>query len=445
MRDVVDVMRDESGEYVCRLTYHDHSGVQGIGFITKQNVDGCCCFDARCLIDHDLIDHGDVADLQIIHGCGSLSRLAASLKWDRADELKESETIVRANMRASKNAGIDLKKSSFFRSLPPMVLSRAMELRGLFMSWASGMIDEDDKERLISDICLLRSLRSMERNGVRVDVERAHSLRDSCDDENEKKIYMRAMGAPDGFVTARYDQSWKKTGRIGVDSGFPVMSIPKGRTRSIFVSRWDDGRIVSFDMNAIDYRQIVSSIGGEFAELYAGADDFHKRTAEIVFGSDAPPRPVIKAASYVNFYGGSLETVAERAGICIDEARDILSKMEAPLAPVAEFRRSLGIEAINHGHVVLPSGRRIVVEPSAHEGKVLGLFAQSCSSEVFREFLVQARKALEPYAAVMCFPVHDELVVDVDAKHSEDAISSVESLGFPIRTKIGRNYEEATG
>lgn len=204
-------------------------------------------------------------------------------------------------------------------------------------------------------------------------------------------VRMERNGVPlDGRVdtTTRYDPVGGRTERIAIRRGLNTMSIPKGESRRKIRSRLGDaGRIVSLDFNAIDLRCIVSRVP-EMVPLYAGCDDFHARTHELVSGR--PPtddeRRMMKSLTYPMLYGGPFG------------ADSYSEKLRYLFTPIVEFRRRLHAE-----------------KPEEHAGATLAIFAQTLSSRAFKAALVAADiEMLGLDGQVLpIFPVHDELVLDV--------------------------------
>lgn len=254
----------------------------------------------------------------------------------------------------------------------------------------------------------------------------------------------------DGFVRPRYCVSASTTGRMGTEEGSPtVMSWPKN-DRHLLVSRFEGGKILSLDFNAIDYRNIVGAVP-ELVEVYRGCEDFHFRTAEIVLGR-APTsveRSLVKQVTYIRMYGGSLSTVVAASGISLESAQHLLARMEQSLSAVDHLRQCL---RVMDGHLIVHGqasecALAIPVEPGA---KLLPLFAQGSSSVVFKAALGGLLERLGSSVPIMT--VHDEVVIDLhpsDFGHVSGMIAALENaaslhhpVGFRVKARWGTNYGE---
>jgi hypothetical protein len=293
----------------------------------------------------------------------------------------------------------------------------------------------------------IRALHEVELAGIKVDVEFAtKSLQEaSWSPADQRALRSIIQLNRNGFVTSLFNPLGGATGRVKTEGGFNSMGIPHGL-------------IFSFDFNAIDYRCIVNAIGGDFAKLYEGAQDFHQRTTQIVFTNITPEiadtiRDAMKAMSYIHFYGGSAESVAAKTGLPIERIRWVLQKMDERLGPIREFRESLLEEAKKHAWIKLPNGYTSGATEAdgsiMHAGKILGRFAQSYSSTIFERAFVRVHEYLKTTKSHIIFPVHDELVIDMHADDVKNLVPmGVQHLmqmdGFSVKHRSGKNYGEAT-
>lgn len=230
------------------------------------------------------------------------------------------------------------------------------------------------------------------------------------------------------------------------------MSLPHGEPRECVVSRHPGGEVVVVDFNAIDFRCIVASVPG-LAGLYAGCDDFHARTTELLLGlgSVTPVRRhVVKQATYLSLYGGSEQTLSGATGLSVPKVRALLSRMATLFAPVSAFRDELHRTCVSEGRVVLPDGRDVPCSRDDHPGKVLGLYAQTYSSRVFDRAFVAAVDASVGHRTAVVFTVHDEVVIDAHPDEDDVIMTIVDEMrraagpSFAVKVKRGRNYGDAS-
>jgi DNA polymerase-1 len=285
----------------------------------------------------------------------------------------------------------------------------------------------------------------MELNGIAIDMDFISAALAESPDQASAAALRSLQGLhKDGMVTTLYNPMGGKTGRLRHEGGFNVLGIPKGPARQAIISRFAGGMITGFDFNAIDYRCIVNTIGGEVKKLYEGAEDFHERTASFVFKQITPAtRSAIKYLSYIYIYGGSEETLVEKTGWTLEQVKQVLELLDKKIAPIKEFRSKLWMEAQQTGVVVAPGGRRVHTLEGDNEGKVIGLYAQTYSSWVFEQAVIQVQKLLRGLESKLIFTVHDELVIDThpaEVAIMEDVRRVMEIDGHKVKMKKGSSY-----
>jgi hypothetical protein len=292
-------------------------------------------------------------------------------------------------------------------------------------------------------------LRQMERAGIAVNVDYVEEMLNGDTDPASSKALRSLHGlCRDGLVTTLLNPMGAKTGRIRHEGGFNTLGVPHGHARKAIVSRWPGGRIYTFDFNAIDYRCIVRAVGGQIAELYAGAPDFHERTASFIFKTVTPYRRTgIKYLSYVYIYGGSDETIVERTGWTMEQVKAATFLLDKKIGPIKEFREKLWMEGTESGFIKIPGGRDVKIEKDDSPGKVIGLFAQSYSSWVFEQAFVKVMLFLQSHQSKVIFAVHDELVIDVhpdEFELMENVLRAMQTDDNVIKMKKGPSYGEQT-
>jgi hypothetical protein len=194
------------------------------------------------------------------------------------------------------------------------------------------------------------------------------------------------------------------TGRFGVEpGGFNPMVIPREQ-RARIVPSAAERAVVVIDFRSMDLSSMVSVVPG-LAERYAGAQDLHSRTADLV----GIARDIAKKELFVHAYGGH-SSYAE------------------------QFEKHLP-------------------ELTSRKGADLARLVQTTSATAFKAGLSMALPLLVDGNIRPMFTVHDELTLDVlnealptvrhVSKAMEDGAS--ERIGVPYTTgsSVGRNYSEA--
>jgi hypothetical protein len=223
-----------------------------------------------------------------------------------------------------------------------------------------------------------------------------------------------------------------ETGRLATRPGsFPVMSWTRGAPRRCLVSSFRNGRVVSFDFNAMDARSLLSL--AEETRDWLGphaSGDVYAAIAQQSFAihpDELTPamRGLVKDSFLRLAYGSASEPLAAELGISVEQAEGLRSGFE----PI--FAR-------------LPA-----------RGTRLALLGQAASSEAFRAALVAAEELIraERLSSFALFPVHDELLMDFSpdelawtselARAMSAAATAARDL-FPYRVKVksGQSYGE---
>jgi hypothetical protein len=391
-----------------------------------EGVEGAVCTNLRMYLHH-------VKD-QFVYGLSQMTdEWSDHSSPDQTKERKETirlKSVAQYAMKQTKFSG------NVFDHMPRTFLERYAEARARALRSAAEKLQNSDLwNEYTQRWNFMRALHDVELNGICVDVRLVEAELRKTHSAPVSKFLRSIQGLQkNGFVTTLYNPLGGKTGRIKVESGFNSMGIPhEDPCRRTVISRFEKGSIWSFDFNAIDFRCIVKSVGGEIAEKYAGADDFHARTMQLVENSD---RERVKKGTYVKIYGGSAD---------IDDETD--RRLDEIFEPVAKFRDRLWNECQRHGYIDLPHGKRLPIPDGAHPGMIVGLYAQSYSSSVFEEAFEGVHLFLKDMKSKIIIPVHDEIVIDMhpdDEDKAENIVEVMQASGFKVKSKKGKNYAEAT-
>lgn len=417
------------------------------------------CFDMRRIMDLPL-SQASVVDMKTILGGGEtplLNRAREQLPGSPlVARLAELENQAAANLRAIRTAhvdvGNDFDKTMSADFFTEYLKVRADVIRHLWLDRQNSREVDEWWRRLD----FIKAVHEVELGGIRIDRDYVDSQLLKQQDPATAKSLRSMQGLyRDGYVTSLFNVAGTKTGRLRQEGGFNAMGVPHGPARNAIISRFPGGKIYSFDYNAIDYRSIVSTIGGNFAELYRSSRDFHTRTAQFIFKDvDEVRRDAMKAISYTSIYGGSESTLAERTGLSADMIKKVMEMLSEPMRPITEFRETLWGQWQIMGYIDIPGVGRYEKkeDEEMHPGKLLALYAQGYSAYVFESAFTKVHSLLREHSRGSCiiFPVHDELVVDVHPVDEEAGLpmgivremESGVAQGFVVNFKKGRSYGE---
>jgi len=162
-----------------------------------------------------------------------------------------------------------------------------------------------------------------------------------------------------------------ETGRLS-SSGPNLQNIPRKSTsgseyniKSLFISRWPDGKVASGDYSQIELRIFaVLANCRHMLSVFSAGGDIHEAVAREVFSipADEPVAENIRSdAKRVNFgvlYGESEIGLHEQHGKTIKYWRDFLRRYNELYPEVGEFRDHVVRQIIKNGYVESPFGSR---------------------------------------------------------------------------------------
>ena len=420
------------------------------------------CFDVRKLHSAGLSREQKVYDLRFLfkHD-GELSRLVQSVAIPSRDSFLDLERRFSAHTRAISEASMDINNVPLKELIPDDVRvsymkARIQAMKELWSQLSSTQIEEYEKNVLPVFMDILK----IEEAGIRIDEHHVQvQLKRSDLAAHEERFFQNLrQNVKSGFIKTKINPVGSKTWRLRVETNaFNCMGIPHGTCRESVISRFAGGSIITLDFNAIDYRCLVSATNHpRLNDDYKDARDFHARTCEMI-GEPIEMRDVVKKCTYAIIYGASIETIQQSTKLPWDVLGPIISRMRNGFLPITTFRMQLSEKAREQGWLTTPDGHRIEIDKLDHDGKIVGLYAQTYSSSMFNKALNQVigwlklRNLGAPNASAMSkviFTVHDEIVLDMhpdELQYADFLASAMEAVtGFAVKKKVGKNYEEAT-
>ncbi|MGE5345382.1 MAG: DNA polymerase, partial [Acidithiobacillales bacterium] len=278
--------------------------------------------------------------------------------------------------------------------------------------------------------------------------------------------------ARDGRIHTSYDQAVAATGRLSSNDpnlqNIPVRTEAGRSIRRAFVA--PPGRLlVTADYSQVELR-ILAHLSGDEALLAAfrRGEDIHRATAAKMFG--VPPGQVTpeqrRGAKTINFgilYGMGPFALAAQLGVSRAEAKDFITAyferfpgVRNCLDSVLRRARETGRTETIFGRVrPIPglSDRNHAVRANAERMAMNAPF-QGSAADLIKRAMIALDEALarENPAARLLLQVHDELVLECDAKDA-DAVGALAcrtmegaaSLAVPLTVDVGRgpNWAEA--
>lgn len=283
-------------------------------------------------------------------------------------------------------------------------------------------------------------------------------------------VYKNICQTSGAVIHTMFNQTLTSTGRLS--SSEPNMqNIPtrdeEGRNlRKIFISKYDDGEIISADYNQIELRLLANMAEEEsMIEAYHQGIDIHTKTASEIFGVkvDEVSKAQRRDAKAVNFgiiygisdYGLSqnIKTTRIKAKQYIDSYFERYPKIKTFMDANVEFAKE-------HSYIKSHFGRiRHIPEIVSSNAMVrkfgervaMNMPLQGTASDVIKMAMVAVSKRLEGMESHVILQIHDELIVDAPANEVEkvkrilkEEMESVCKFKVPLTVSVssGKNLYE---
>lgn len=265
-----------------------------------------------------------------------------------------------------------------------------------------------------------------------------------------------------------FEQTGTVTGRISSEKpnlqNIPLLSHLADHLRSVFIPE-NKFIFISADYSQIELRILAHlSNDDNLISSFWQKIDIHSQTAKLIFGSDSPENR--KKAKIINFsivYGSSARSIAEKLGISISEAQNLINKFFYFYPSVKKYQE----EAINKAKIYGLSenlfGRKRFLpeinyqsyrEKATAERLAVNFPIQSLASDLFKKAMIAIDNQIYTNfcgKAFMLLPIHDELIFEVSQEISEkfkviikEVMEKIYPLKVPLEVTIkeGKNLKD---
>ena len=242
-----------------------------------------------------------------------------------------------------------------------------------------------------------------------------------------------------------FNQMQTATGRLSSSEpnlqNIPVRSEEGRGLRKIFISRFTNGKLISFDYNQIELRLLANFSNDEkLINAYNSGADIHAITASQIFGVE--PAQVTdfqrRAAKAVNFgiiYGISGFGLSKNIEIPVKDAKEYINLYFTKYPGLKDYLDNLVQSATTLGYAKTLFGRRrYIPELKSNIGlqKLLGerlamnMPLQGSASDIIKLAMlnVNNRFKKENIKSKLILQIHDELVIDTYPTE-EDAVKKI--------------------
>jgi DNA polymerase I len=274
-----------------------------------------------------------------------------------------------------------------------------------------------------------------------------------------------SIDARDGRVHARFHQTGAATGRLSSSDpnlqNIPIRTEVGRQIRKAFIA--EPGHVlVSADYSQIELRILAHlSEDPRLAEAFENDRDIHTAVASEVFNTPldrvtAEQRASAKVINFGIVYGVTAYGLARRIdGLDNDSAKKLINDYKQRFEGIDRFLAKCVDEAQTHGHVTTILGRRrAITEINSTNGQTRQLgerlainsVVQGSAADLIKLAMVNLHRRIvnESLPMKMLLQIHDELVFEVPADHTDRAAGIIRqemeqamSLSVPLKVDVG--------
>ena len=248
-----------------------------------------------------------------------------------------------------------------------------------------------------------------------------------------------------GLIHTCFNQTLTTTGRLSSKEpnlqNIPVREQEGKEIRKLFVSSFENGKIVGADYSQIELRLLAHfSKCQPLIDAFLSGKDIHRITASQVFGvgEDQVTPEMRRSAKSVNFgiiYGISDYGLSEQLKISPKKAGEYIAKYFDAYPHVKEYMNSNVEFARKNGYVSTLLGRKRYIPEinssnfnlrSFGERAAMNMPLQGTAADVIKIAMIKVANRIkkEGLCSRLILQVHDELIVDT----AEDEVEEVKNI-----------------
>ena len=277
----------------------------------------------------------------------------------------------------------------------------------------------------------------------------------------------------DEYIHPLYRQAYTNTGRLSSIEpniqNMPIRTELGQVIREVFVSRFEDGCVISADYSQIELRVLAHmSKDPKMIAAFTSSVDFHTKTASEIFGveSSLVTPDMRRAAKAINFgiiYGMSSWGLSETLGVTPMEANIYINKYFSNYSKAKECLDNFINETKEKGYSLTMLNRRRYIPEIQNSNANLRSFGertamnspiQGSAADIIKIAMnkVQLRMNKENVKSLMIAQVHDELIFDVPKEEATlmkqiitEEMEKAVMLEVPliVGVGVGKNWFEA--
>lgn len=269
-----------------------------------------------------------------------------------------------------------------------------------------------------------------------------------------------------------FNQTLTATGRLSSSEpnlqNIPIRSEEGKHLRKMFVSSFENGRLISADYSQIELRLLAHfSQDPTLLNAYNENKDIHTQTASEVFDVpfDMVTSQMRRDAKAVNFgivYGISDYGLAQNINSTRKQAKEYIDKYFERYSKVKEYMNSNVQFVKDFGYITSMYGRRRIVKDIYSSSYMSRMFAervamnmplQGTASDIIKIAMNNVYRALKNggYKSKLILQVHDELIIDSPIEEVEEVskllkecMENAAQLSVPLIVDVesGKNWFE---
>lgn len=234
------------------------------------------------------------------------------------------------------------------------------------------------------------------------------------------------------FVHPLYKQALTQTGRLSSVNpniqNMPIRTEMGQVIRKAFVSRFENGKILSCDYSQIELRVLAHMADDEpMINSFNSSVDFHTNTASWLYEVDIKDvtKEMRRTAKAINFgivYGMSAWGLSESINITPFEANMYIMKYFNTHFKVREYLDNVINDAKNNGYTKTLFNRvRYIPELQSSNKNLIGFGErtamnapiQGTAADIIKKAMVKVSEKIQGMKSILIAQVHDELLFDV--------------------------------
>ncbi len=244
-------------------------------------------------------------------------------------------------------------------------------------------------------------------------------------------VYQSICKTSGNVVHTVFNQTLTSTGRLSSSEpnmqNIPTRDEEGKNLRKIFVSKYEDGEIISADYSQIELRLLANMAEEDgMIDAYKNGIDIHTKTASEIFGVpvnkvSSTQRRDAKAVNFGIIYGISdfglsqnIKTSVSQAKQYIESYFDKYPKIKSFMNGNVEFAKEKGYIKSYFGrirHIPEINSSNINVKKFG-ERVAMNMPLQGTASDIIKMAMVEVFKKLDGMRSHLILQVHDELIID---------------------------------